>query len=470
MRVALTDALTVYMAVFAAFWIRFGIGELGVLDDVVVRDHVAITSLVLIVVWLAALWLSDSLDLKLMGAGSQEYARVSNVTIAVFGGAAIAAYLLRWDLGRAYVAIALPLGLILVNLGRYTMRRLLVAERRVGHHLSRAIAVGYPETVEHLIEELRRAPQAGIEIVAACTTSSPVVEPHSIAQNTTPHITGVPIVGDVTAAATYAATHAIDTVVVTSSDEITPRVLKRLAWDLEPHGADLVVAPGLTDIASPRIHMRPMPGMPLMHVEAPGYSGPQQRIKRGFDIVGSALLILLFSLPLAVTALAIKLTSPGPVLFKQTRVGVAGEPFQVFKFRSMVVDAEARLQEVLGDGASIYYKPKNDPRITPIGAFIRRFSIDELPQLLNVLIGSMSLVGPRPLTPHGQDIAQREIGRRLLVKPGMTGLWQVSGRNNLSLEQSMRLDLYYVENWSMAEDFIILLRTMKAVVARDGAY
>jgi exopolysaccharide biosynthesis polyprenyl glycosylphosphotransferase len=465
-RVALTDALAVYVAVIVAFVVRFGIGELGEMDSVTVRNHHAITSLVLIVVWLAALWLSDSLDLKLMGAGSQEYARVSNVTIAVFGGAAIVAYLSRWDLGRAYVAIALPLGLVLLNVGRFEMRRLLVAERRAGHHLNRAVVVGCRDTVEHLIAELRQAPQAGIEIVAACITPHPMVE----LVETTPKVAGVPVVGDIASAAAYVAAHSVDTVVVTGSDEVTPKILKRLAWDLEPHGTDLVVVPGITDVAGPRIHLRQVPGMPLMHVEAPGYSGPEQRLKRAFDVVVSTLLILVFSLPLAVTAVAIKATSPGPVLFKQTRIGMDGKPFQVFKFRSMVVDAEARLHEVLGEEAGIFYKPKNDPRVTRVGAFIRRYSIDELPQLINVLLGSMSLVGPRPQVPLEVEQYDHEVGRRLLVKPGMTGLWQVSGRNNLDLEQSVRLDLYYVDNWSMTEDFLILIRTMRAVVGRDGAY
>ncbi len=344
------------------------------------------------------------------------------------------------------------------------MRRRLAAERRAGLHLSRAVAVGSCESVKHLIEELRQTSQAGVEVVAACTT--PAVQP---VETTYPHIASVPVVGTVAAAATYVAANPVDTVVVTGGDELTPRALKRLAWELEPHGVDLVVAPGLTDVARPRISMRPVPGMPLMHVEAPGYTKPQQRLKRAFDVIGASFLIVLFSLPLVITATAVKLTSPGPVLFKQTRIGLGGQPFRVLKFRSMVVDAEARLTEVLGEDAAVFYKPKNDPRITGIGAFIRRYSIDELPQVFNVLFGSMSLVGPRPLTPHGQNVDECELGRRLLVKPGMTGLWQVSGRNNLSLQQSVRLDLYYVENWSMAEDFLILLRTLRAVVGRDGA-
>ncbi|WP_425956694.1 sugar transferase [Xylanimonas sp. McL0601] len=457
------DTIAVSLAVLLAHVVRYGIAGIVVLDGGALVQHHAITSVVLIVTWLAALWSLGSLDLKLMGAGSWEFARVVKVTMAVFGTAAIAAYLSRWEFGRTYVGIVLPLGLLLLLLGRYLMRRILVEERKLGRSMATAVVVGSRESAAHLIGELSRTPQAGIEIVAACTPSA--VEP----VETTPHLRGVPVVADICDAAAYVAEHKIDTVVVTGSDEVTPKALKRLAWDLEPHGADLVLAPGLTDVAFPRIHTRPVPGMALVHVEAPGYTVPQLQFKRVFDVVGSALLIALFSLPLAVTALAIKLTSPGPVLFRQTRIGVNGEPFQVLKFRSMVVDAESRLKEVVGDNVGIYYKAQDDPRITGVGKFIRRFSIDELPQLFNVLGGSMSLVGPRPLTPHGQELDVTEIRRRVLIKPGMTGLWQVSGRNNLSIDESMRLDLYYVENWSMAEDLHILLRTVRAVVGRDGA-
>lgn len=466
-RVALTDALAVYVAVLVAFVIRFGIGELGAMDDVTVRNHHAITSLVLIVVWLTALWFSDSLDVKLMGAGSQEYARVSNATLAVFGGAAIAAYLSRWQMGRAYVAIALPLGLILLNLGRYAMRQVLKSERRAGVHANRAIAVGGRVAVEHLIQELRRTPQAGIQIIAACVSSAARPRLGEAERQ----LSGVPVIGDISSAVAYVTDNPVDTVVVIGSDEVTPKALKRLAWDLEPCGTDLVIVPGLTDVSGARIHVSPMPGMPLMYVSPPGYSVPQQRLKRAFDVAGSAILLMLFALPLILTALAVKLTSAGPALFKQTRVGADGQPFQMLKFRSMVADAESRLAEVCGDGGvGIFYKPKNDPRVTRVGAFIRRYSIDELPQLLNVLLGSMSLVGPRPQVPLEVAQYDDETGRRLLVKPGMTGLWQVSGRNNLTLEQSVRMDLYYVENWNMTEDLLILARTLRAVVGKNGAY
>jgi exopolysaccharide biosynthesis polyprenyl glycosylphosphotransferase len=316
--------------------------------------------------------------------------------------------------------------------------------------------------VAHLISELRRTPQAGFDVVAACVPGAGV--------GSEDRVNGIPVVGSVSDVAEFAGRNEIDAIVVTGSDLVTPPVLKRIAWDLEPYGTDLVLAPGLTDVAGPRIHTRPVSGVPLLHVEAPGYSGPQQALKRSFDVVGASLLIVIFSLPLLLTAIAVKATSNGPVFFRQERIGVGGKPFTVLKFRSMVLDAESRLEDVMGAGSvGVFYKPKNDPRVTRVGRFIRRYSIDELPQLFNVLRGSMSLVGPRPQIRLEVEQYDDEVGRRLLVKPGMTGLWQVSGRNNLTLEESVRLDLYYVENWTMAQDLLILVKTFRAVVGH-GAY
>ena len=457
-RTGFVDAVAVAVAVGTAFLVRFdGIG--GTAPDL---DYLVI-SIGLLVAWLGALRIAFSREGRLIGTGAPEYARVVNATIALFGAVAIIAYLVRYDLARGYVAIALPVGLVLLLLGRYATRRRLVALRARGRCRSRTVVVGGREGAAHLVEELSRASHTGYEVVGACVPGGPVQPGERVA--------GVPVVGDVVDAARLVEPLHADTVMVTGSDLVTPRTVKRLAWDLEPWGADLVLAPALTDVAGPRIRTRPVAGLPLLHVEAPGYSGPQHVLKRTFDVVGAIVLILLLAVPLLVTAAAVRVTSRGPVLFRQERVGLRGEPFTVLKFRSMVVDAESRLEEVLGVGkVGVYYKPRADPRTTRVGAFIRRYSIDELPQLFNVVAGSMSLVGPRPQVPLEVDQYDAEIGRRLLVKPGLTGLWQVSGRNNLTLEESVRLDLYYVENWTMAGDLLILLRTLRAVVGRDGAY
>jgi lipopolysaccharide/colanic/teichoic acid biosynthesis glycosyltransferase len=170
---------------------------------------------------------------------------------------------------------------------------------------------------------------------------------------------------------------------------------------------------------------------------------------------------------------AICLSSPGPALFRQTRIGADGRPFQMVKFRSMVVDAEERLKELRqesDDGNGVLFKMRRDPRVTPVGSLLRRFSVDELPQLWNVVRGDMSLVGPRPPLPQEVARYSDDATRRLRVRPGMTGLWQVSGRSDLSWEESLRLDLRYVDNWSLTLDVTILWRTFRAVLGRSGAY
>ena len=234
----------------------------------------------------------------------------------------------------------------------------------------------------------------------------------------------------------------------------------------------MIMTPALTDVAGPRIHTQPVAGLPMIHVTTPKLQGTKAIAKRTFDIVGAGMALFFLFPVLLVVGLAVKLDSPGPAFFHQDRVGKGGAPFRMHKFRSMVVDAEARLKELHAnsEGNGVLFKMKADPRITRLGAFIRRFSLDELPQLWNVLSGDMSMVGPRPPLPSEVEIYEDYVHRRLMVKPGITGLWQVSGRSNLSWDDSVRLDLYYVENWSLMQDLVILFRTVKAVVAKDGAY
>jgi exopolysaccharide biosynthesis polyprenyl glycosylphosphotransferase len=262
-----------------------------------------------------------------------------------------------------------------------------------------------------------------------------------------------------------------DTVAVCGSARAEPAELRRLAWQLEGTGIDLVVAPQLTDVAGPRVHIRPVEGLPLLHVEEPKLSGMAWLFKNVMDRVLSAILLVLLVPLFLVIALVIKIGDRGPVFFKQSRVGREGKVFKVIKFRTMYPDAEERLAQLVDQNESdgLLFKIRDDPRITPIGRLLRRTSLDELPQLINVLKGEMSLVGPRPLPAEDGDFLG-DVRRRLLVKPGITGLWQVSGRSELSWDDAVRLDLYYVDNWSLAFDLIILWRTVGVVLARRGAY
>jgi exopolysaccharide biosynthesis polyprenyl glycosylphosphotransferase len=225
-------------------------------------------------------------------------------------------------------------------------------------------------------------------------------------------------------------------------------------------------------VAGPRLSIRPVAGLSLLHLERPANRGGKMLVKAGLDRLFGTALFLAFGPLLAVLAVAVRRSSPGPVLFRQIRIGADGRPFQMLKFRSMVVDAEARLRDLArhDEGNGVLFKMRQDPRVTRVGAVLRRFSLDELPQLWNVVRGDMSLVGPRPPLPQEVIGYSDDATRRLRVRPGMTGLWQVSGRSDLSWEESLRLDLRYVDNWSLALDATILWRTLRAVIGRSGAY
>lgn len=334
--------------------------------------------------------------------------------------------------------------------------------------MSRLMLLGGPGAVAHLASTLAEAKHAGYLPIAAYmpgADESITVEAGS----------GLPVLGH--DAETEAILQAIDhceadAVAVSAGVQLHPQTLRHLGWALASRNVGLIMAPALTDIAGPRIHTQQVAGLPLIHVTTPTLEGGQRVAKRLFDVVAGGILVLL-SLPVMLAiVIAIKISSPGPVLFKQERVGISGVSFDMLKFRSMVVDAEQLLFELRNrnEGSGVLFKIKDDPRITPIGKFLRKFSLDELPQLFNVLAGSMSLVGPRPPLPKEVEGYEKDVRRRLLVKPGLTGLWQVSGRSNLSWQDSVRLDLYYVENWSLAGDLLILLKTARAVFKSTGAY
>jgi exopolysaccharide biosynthesis polyprenyl glycosylphosphotransferase len=250
-------------------------------------------------------------------------------------------------------------------------------------------------------------------------------------------------------------------VAVSNTEYLGADGIRALAWQLEAVDADLVVAPGVIDVAGPRLQIHPVAGLPLLHLDRPQYRGAVKVHKQALDLVAAGLGLLMLWPLFIVVAILIKLGSNGPVFYRAERIKLNGKPFAMLKFRSMVVDADQRRITLVG---------RNDPRITRIGRWLRRLSIDELPQLINVIRGEMSFVGPRP--PLRSEVAtySGEVYRRLFVKPGITGLWQVSGRSDLSWEESVRLDLFYVENWSLMQDLVIVRRTIGAVCRSAGAY
>ena len=470
LRLLITDFLVIVWAVVAAQLLRFGLSadEAATLSrGINLNLSYTTISIVLVVAWMLVLSVFRSRDARVVGSGSTEYRLVIQATLWLFGLSAIVLFLFKIDIARAYVLIALPLGLLVLVFSRWLWRQWLNARRRSGRFSYQVLLVGTLESVTLVARDLHRSPSSGYHVVGA-------VVPGARSTASVLHGMTIPVRPDVDAILPFMSDLGADTLVIANSDHLPPSKVRELSWGLDPGHQHLVMAPSLTDVGGPRIHMRPVAGLPLMHVETPRFVGPQLFLKRAFDLFGSGMLILLLSPLLITIAMIVRLSSPGPVLFRQERIGFRGRPFRMLKFRSMIVDAEDQLQGLLDQqrdaGNAVLFKLKDDPRVTPIGRWLRRYSVDELPQLLNVLAGSMSLVGPRPPLAREVEEYEAHVHRKFLVKPGVTGLWQVSGRSSLSWEESVRLDLYYVENWSITGDLVILWRTLKAVVGRNGAY
>nr|WP_230859308.1 sugar transferase [Actinoplanes aureus] len=431
------------------------------------RDYLILTVLFPIA-WTACLAVNRAYEPRHLFVGTDEYARVFRSGLALTAVLAIVSFAFDLRLARGYVLIAMPLAIIVDLCARYAFRQRLHRSWARGERLHRVILVGHERAVIDMARRLRRERYHGLGVIGACL-------PSGVTQS---HVTGglPPVYGTFDGIASAVTRSGADTVVVLACPEIDGSALRRLAWQLERDEIDLIVASTLVDVAGDRTTIRPVDGLPMLHVEHPRLKGSARIVKMIFDRVGALFLLLLTAPVLAVVA-ALVMFGPGgggrgPAIFRQERVGKDGRPFMLYKFRTMVVNAEARLQELrnLNDTDGELFKMRQDPRVTPVGQWLRRYSLDELPQLFNVLKGDMSLVGPRP--PLAREVAgyPADMLRRLVVKPGLTGLWQVSGRSDLSWEESIRLDLTYVENWSLAMDVAILARTVSAVVRSSGAY
>jgi exopolysaccharide biosynthesis polyprenyl glycosylphosphotransferase len=417
----------------------------------------------LVVAWPTLLGATGAYSERVYGTGSDEYRRVGRAGFLLLALSSFLSYVAALDLSRTFVVVAIPGLTALSLLGRYAARNRLRRLRARGRCTKRVVVVGRGGAVLELVGRLQREHYAGLNVVAACVTPADRVRVTEVA--------GVPV-GGLEEVLAVAADVDADTIAVTSASETAAQYLRQLSWQLEGTGIELLVAPGLIEVAGPRLHIRPFEGLPLLSVEQPSFEGWRRVIKGGVDRAVASLVLVLLAPVLVAIALAVKVTSPGPVLYRQERVGLNGKSFTMLKFRSMVADADRRLEDLRGDNISdgLLFKMRSDPRVTPAGRLLRRLSLDELPQLFNVLRGTMSLVGPRPPLPGEVARYDTSVSRRLLVKPGLTGLWQISGRSDLSWEESVRLDLRYVENWSLAMDLLILWKTGRAVLSRSGAY
>jgi exopolysaccharide biosynthesis polyprenyl glycosylphosphotransferase len=427
-------------------------------------------ALALFLTWTVTLILWKTWNPRVAGSGVSEYVMVTKASFAVVVALAFAALIFKLDVSRTFILVGFLLAVAFLVGHRWLNRQWLLAQRRQGKFIRRTMLLGPRNQVLEMAIKLTNAKNDGYSPAAAVI----IGEPCSPTQASQLAQLGVTVASYEDPKTSDVNDQNIDAVVVIGSDNMAPERLKRISWALENTRAELIVSPVLIDFAGDRISTRQVAGMPLLFVEVPKFEGLKYLLKTCFDLL-VALVTCVFFLPLMlVTALAILLDDGGPILYSQVRVGRSGRTFKILKFRSMVKNADERHAQLREKSVNPVnqnmFKDPNDPRITRVGRFIRRFSIDELPQIFNVLNGTMSMVGPRPPLASEVEEYERRDHRRLLVKPGITGLWQVSGRSTLSWEETVRIDLYYVENWTLAGDIFIILRTVKAVLAREGAF
>ena len=459
-RIVVADFIIIALASFIAVRARTAMTIFPKNTDV--QDNVLPWSGGIIFAWLVIMGLVGAYRTKYLDSGAAQYRAVfeaSAITAALLG---VSAYLFMYPLPRGFYFLLFLFSIPALLLERFFMRRWLHHERRRGRFRSSIIIAGDCTHIDDLAKVLQREKWLGYDIVGVLTRGQERC-----------HNVNVPVLGtpeDVVAACQYTRAAAV---IFTEGSFSRSYQFNRLARTLESQDTELIIIPALSDISTQRMHIRPVAGLPLVHIEKPQAERASGWFKRTFDIIGSLLLLILTSPIVLIAAIAIKHEDGGPVFYKQRRVGRKGKVFECYKLRSMVVNADEIKAKMLADkneSDGVLFKMKDDPRITKCGKFHRRYSIDEIPQFYNVLRGDMSLVGPRPALENEVAAYESHVRRRLDVRPGVTGLWQVSGRSDLSWEDTVRLDLYYVDNWSVLQDITILAKTFSAVFTSSGAY
>ena len=460
--IALTDTAIVFLSAGVAGWIQIdAVAQVNLTDAPWQYGRVFVAT---VLIWSLLLVLFQTRDRRVVGHGTVEYRRVAHATGMAFGILAIGFVILQSQGIRTQLLIALPLGMAGTLAGRWACRQWLIRQRRLGGFVSRAVVVGKRSDVEYVLRSVNSDDLLGYRVVGVTLSDD---DRRSLGVGDTRfHSMGTP-----ETAATVAAQLRADAVIIASTPDDAD-YLKQLSWQLEGTAAELVLSSPLADVAGPRMALKPVEGLPLIQVEIPTFEGGRYVLKRAMDIALSAMALIVVGIATPFIALAIKLDDGGPVFFRQERVGRDGRIFRMVKFRSMRADAE-RVKVGLteqNEASGPMFKMKRDPRITAVGAVLRKYSIDELPQFWNVLIGDMSIVGPRPPLPSEVVSYDGKVYRRLYIKPGITGLWQISGRSDLDWHETVRLDLRYVENWSVIGDLVILWRTVGTVLQARGAY
>ncbi len=455
-RIVLGDAACAAVAAAVGYLVRFG-------PERAPESPAPFWLAVLLpLVWVVSMLVSRSYEHRFLWVGPEEFRRVFFAAVLLLAVVGTVSWAFKLDVARGFVVLALPLAALLTLVQRYAQREWLHRERRRGRFQSTTVLVGHRSGVAALREQIDREAYHGYRVIGCCLPSA---DEGGVFE-------GLPILGALDEVVDVVRRYEVDTVAVLPSQELDQAALRRLGWGLEETEAELLLAPAMSEIVGPRVRIRPVCGLPLLHMERPELRGIRRLTKEAFDRTAAAFGVLLLLPVLVGVAIAVKVTSRGPVVFRQERVGRDGRNFAMLKFRSMVIDADRMLGALVpdNDGNEVLFKKKIDPRVTRVGRVLRRYSLDELPQLFNILRGDMSLVGPRPPLRSEVERYGFDMHRRFLVKPGLTGLWQVSGRSDLSWDDSVRIDVRYVENWSLAFDFMILWKTVGAVLRGSGAY
>jgi exopolysaccharide biosynthesis polyprenyl glycosylphosphotransferase len=419
--------------------------------------------------WVTIVASHRTYERRFVGVGTDEFVRILRAGLTLLAVIAIAAYVVGTDPTPGDLMVAVPTTVALDLLGRCALRAWLHRQRAQGRCVQRTLLVGSAGSIPAAVTWLSADRTHGMAVVGGWATDpAPPVAGSDTDADEENSFSDAELAGLVDAVREYGA----ELVAALPSARLSGTALRRLAWSLEPTAAELVVSPGLIEVVGARLSVRPVANSPMLHVSQAKLSGPARVTKATFDRAGATIGLILITPVLIGIAVWIWAGDRRSPIFRQTRVGRGGREFTLYKFRTMVPDAEHIKVDLADQNETdgLLFKMRSDPRVTAAGRCLRRYSLDELPQLINVMAGQMSLVGPRPPLPEEVQEYADDMRRRLLVRPGLTGLWQVSGRSDLSWAESVRLDLRYVENWSLGFDLLILWRTARAVIGRSGAY
>jgi exopolysaccharide biosynthesis polyprenyl glycosylphosphotransferase len=422
------------------------------------RIQTPLTGAALVIWWLLLLVVRGAYEVRYLGVGSEEFKRVVTASMTLLAVISMFAYILPVAPPLRLVLPSLLIGMMLILLGRWLLRVWLGRQRQQGRFQQSTLLVGDRLRTAELAAAFTRDPVAGFQVIGTVQPPRAAGEVGLVDR----------WLDDVSA---WVAEHNVHAVAVAESTATDPELLRRLAWRLEGPRVDLLVSPHMSDVAGPRVTVRPAAGLPLLHMDEPSLTGPKRALKRALDLSVAVPGLVLLSPFVLLIVVAIKLDTLGGAFYVSERIGRSGRTFRCYKFRTMIEGADSMRDDVIGEpDEQIFERYRDDPRVTRVGRVLRRWSLDELPQLVNVVSGAMSLVGPRPLLPTELTLLGDADHRRHLTKPGLTGLWQISGRKEVSWEDRMRMDLHYIETWSIALDLVILAKTVKAVLRGRGAY